>query len=309
LGFFGPVLANETGIDTRIVVAQSSHVEGNEILLGDVAEITAEGMVREILADISLGRSPRPGKVKSIRKRQLRSSLRSHEEILAGASMTIPDVIYVKRNSQTLSDQEIEGHVNRFLSRSFPDREYLIETIKLPREEEYPSGKLDIRIVPGQGVDKNGKFSLSMDVNIDGKKQDRIRVSGRVAVYETMACAGQDLLKGHQVLPEHIILESKNIFNYRQSIIKDPALLEGKVLKTSIRKGTPIQNDWLKPLPLIKKGDVVTLVAQKKNLIIVASGVSREDGFKDSMIQVENSGSGKIIRGLVRKQGTVEVLY
>ena len=77
----------------------------------------------------------------------------------------------------------------------------------------------------------------------------------------------------------------------------------------SMAKGDVVDAHRLKALPLIEKGDVITLVAHQGNIRILTSGISMEDGYVDQPIEVENLRSGKLVRGLVRAKNTVEVMY
>ena len=60
---------------------------------------------------------------------------------------------------------------------------------------------------------------------------------------------------------------------------------------------------------MVQKGDIVTLVARNENMLIVTSAISKEDGFKNELIKVENLNSGKLVRGIVKEKYKVEVVY
>ena len=61
--------------------------------------------------------------------------------------------------------------------------------------------------------------------------------------------------------------------------------------------------------PLIKKGDIIRLIVKNDNLLIVTSGLSKENGFENQLIKVENLSSGKLVRGIVKEKSKVEVVY
>lgn len=302
------VLAAETGAVT-IQVSESSHVDGDEIFLGDIAQVQASPFLKEILEAISFGRSPRPGKIKTISRSQFLSKIRSRQALPKEISVLMPDKIYVKRASQKIDRTAVQNQVNLFLDDHFANRDYELESIRLKESDLYPAGQLEMVLLPPQRVNKNGKLSLTMDVLVDGEKKDTIRISGRVALYDTVACAARNLLKGETILETDVILVRKNIFKFRYPVVTSVQLLDGKILKTDVPKNSVIKQTWLKTLPMIQKGDVVTLVARKHNLLIVTSGISKEDGFKNKLIRVENIGSGKVMRGLVIEESRVEIIY
>lgn len=313
LAGFAPVHSLAPGFsEIKVEVAGSGHVDGPVIFLKDVANIHAGPLLKEVVESISLGRSPKPGKIKTITKGQVFSRIRSQSDLPEGSVILVPDKIYVKRTSQSIHTNGIRREVDSFIEAYFQGRDYEFRTVKIEKPALYPSGHLEMIVVPRQGsrgVDRNGNLSLSVDILVDGEKVDSIRVSGKVAVYENVACAARDLVRGDPVVEGDVIWVRKDIFSTRGSFIKNPRQMDGFLLKTDVAKNSPIKSSWLAARPLILKGDVITLVARKNNLVILASGISREDGFKDKVIRVENMGSGKVVRGLVRKASTVEVIY
>jgi flagella basal body P-ring formation protein FlgA len=61
--------------------------------------------------------------------------------------------------------------------------------------------------------------------------------------------------------------------------------------------------------PLVRKGDIVSLVSRNETLLIVTKGICREDGFENDVIKIENLNSGKILRGKIKEKSKVEVIY
>jgi flagella basal body P-ring formation protein FlgA len=148
-----------------------------------------------------------------------------------------------------------------------------------------------------------------MDILIDGNREDRIRISGKVAVYQTILCAVRDLAKGERLLETDVYSVRKNIFDLRTDVAGTHQEIDKKVLKTNLKKDDYIKSSCLQEIPLIHKGELITLVARRNTLLIVTSAISKEDGYADQMIRVENMGSGKIVRGMVKERSTVEVIY
>ncbi len=292
-----------------IIVQSSANVDGEEIRLGDVASIGVKGLPRQMLSDIFLGRSPRPGKVKTITKRQLLSSLRFQEDLIDGLGIEIPERVFVKRSSQTVSENDIRSYLEDYMGRQFSGREVSMERLDIPDPVQYPVGKVALRAADPPRIAGDGRFSLGLEVFVDGHKEDRIRISGRIAVYDDVVVAVHSLDRDLSLSKDDGVRVRQNIFTLGGEGIVRLEELDGKRLTREVKKGDAILSEWLKPIPLVHKGDVVTLIAQKDSILIQTSGVSREDGFKNSLIEVENIRSGKVVRGLVRKPATVEVVY
>ncbi|MBA3008869.1 MAG: flagellar basal body P-ring formation chaperone FlgA [Proteobacteria bacterium] len=295
--------------EVKIRVKETSLVQGPQILLGEVAQIQAGSFLKEILQTMELGNAPKPGKIKQLNKNQVVSLIQSQPGMPEAVSIEIPENIYVKRDSQQIEQQKVREQVELFLSDSFRDKEYELEQLSIKDLDLYPQGNVDLSGISNSRIDKNGNFTLFMDILIDGNREDRIRISGKVAVYENILCAKRNLAKGEQLLGTDVYWVRKNILSLRGDGIRTSREIENKLLKTGIKKDDPISASDLQEIPLIRKGDVITLVARSNRLLIATSGISQEDGYADQLIRVENIRSGKIVRGLVKEKFTVEVIH
>ncbi len=294
--------------EVTIVVEETNLVSGPEIFLGNIALIHANPFLKEVLQKIELGKAPRPGQIKHLNKRRLVSLIQSQKGVPKDAMIDVPQNIYVKRASQQIKQQKIREQVNVFLADLFKGKEYELEWMKVRTLGLYPEGELNLSLSSKSNVNQKGTLSVFMDILIDGNREDSIRVSGKVALYENILCAAENLDRGDAVLEKDVYFVRKKLFGL-QGVVRDIQEIDGKILKTSVQKGNYIKASWLEEIPLIHKGDLVTLVARRNNLLIVTSGISREDGYSDKLIRVENIGSGKIVRGVVREKTTVEVIY
>jgi len=311
--FVCPLAASDTGISghrqIKIIVSETNLVSGHEIFLGDIAVIHASSFLKEMLEKIEIGNAPKPGKIKLFNKTRLISLIRSHNGMPDDIEVEAPQSIYVKRASQHIKQQEVRQHVDAFLTDFFKGREYEIEQIRIRDLGVYPIGQVKLSMTSKRGVDKNGNISLSMDILIDGNREDRIKISGKVAVYGDILCATRNLKKGEEILEKDVYFLRKNLFSLRGDVVRSFQEAAGKTSKINIKKDDHLNPSWLQETPLIQKGDIINLVVRRDKLSIVTTGISKEDGYADKVINVENIGSGKIVRGLVRERSTVEVIY
>jgi len=293
----------------EITIKETSLVQSGHVFLGDIADIRADGFLRETIEKIDLGVSPKPDKIRFIDKRRILSAIQGERYLPKDIVITCPERIYVKRASREASVQDIREYVEKRLCGIFKNKEYQFVTFNVRGLEPYPSGDIKFFSDSEDMVDKHGKLSLSVDIVIDGKKIDRVTVSGLVALYETVLLAKRSFEKGEVLSKENVYGAKKNIFEIGDNYIKDFEAVEGKKLVSGIRQGECITANLVEFPPLIQKGDIVSLFARNDTLLIVTTGVSREDGFVDDVIKVENMNSGKIIRGIIKEKSKVEVIY
>ena len=233
---------SQAGIE--ITLKEASVVQSSRIFLQDIADIKADGFLKETLGKIDFGLSPKPGKLRFIDKGKIISTIQRERYLSEDSIITCPDRIYVKRHSEQISVLDIRKYVEQRLSEGFGNREFNLITFNVRGLEPYPSGEISFFSGSEEMVDKNGKLSLFVDIVINGKKTDRVSVTGFVDVQ-----------------------------------------------------------------PLVRKGDIVSLVAQNESLLIVTKGICTEDGFENDVIKIENLNSGKIIRGKIKEKSKVEVIY
>lgn len=293
----------------KITIRETNSVNGSHVFLGEIADIRAEGFLKETLGKIDLGMSPKPDKIKSIDKKKIVSAIQGERYLPKDIVITCPDRIYVKRLSREASPQDLRKYVEKRFSEIFKNKEYQLITFNVKGIRPYPDKDITFFSDSMDLVDKKGKFSFFVDIVVDGKKIDKVRVSGLVARYETVLFAKSSHEKGETLSRESIYGQKKNIFELDDDFIRSFEAIEGKTLVSGIRQGECITASLVAFPPLIRKGDIVSLIARNDSLMIVTTGICREGGSKNDVIKVENMNSGKIIRGIVKEKSKVEVIY
>ena len=292
-----------------IVVKENNRINSATVMLGQISDIRANPLITESLEKLEIGSSPKPDEIKVFDKKKIVSIIRSQRYLPDRVAVSSPDRIYVKRMSQVVSERDVRHFVEQQLANRFPDRSYEILRFDVRGLELYPRGEVGFNITKPQMVDSKGRLSFFLDLTVDRVKTDRVSVKGLVAVYESVLLAGRPLKKGQAVTRDDFYFEKMNLFDLGHTYIKDFRVIEGKQLKNNIKKGEPVRDDFFKAPYLVKKGDVVNLVVKNETLRIVTSGVCMENGQQDTLIRVENIGSGKEVRGIVKGKSKVEVIY
>jgi flagella basal body P-ring formation protein FlgA len=81
----------------------------------------------------------------------------------------------------------------------------------------------------------------------------------------------------------------------------------GKVARRVLLKGHAIPISSVREAYLFKEGERVALVFRDGGLSIEASGVALQPGVLGSPVNVRNSETGVIVRGVVQSNGSVQV--
>lgn len=292
------------------VITVNAHAQVNDGItcLRDIAEIAVHGFLKDPVGKIEITRSPDPGDVKILEKSQIESALRSRQDLLASIEIRIPDRVFLKRAGQKLTDQQVMDALESFLHRHFNSREFALEKVRITGADMVPAGDLDLDF-SGRVRPDGGRIAVSAEVRVDEDRCGRITVYGWVNVFDELICAATDLARGHEIDESECRPCRVNVSRNRGEWIRSVDDAAGRVLKRDIRAGEPILADQIEKAPVIRKGDLVKLIARKDRLKIIASGISKEDGCRNQAIRVENLSSGKLVRGLVTGKAQVEVIF
>ncbi len=293
-----------------IQVKENALVHHDVIYLGEIADIQASDFLLHALEKIDLGRSPGPGDLVQLDKQRIITLIQSQSYLAPGqVTLESPDHIYVKRASQTLDRQRIQSEVDQILADRFKDRQYTVSGLTIRGLKTYPSGELKLTWDAGNLVNRNGRLSVYLDVWINNEKQNRLAVSGTLEVLSQVVCAAKNLGRGETISVSDVVVKKKNLFDLDKGFVTRPEEIEGMLLRSDISKGRVLTMRMLEKAPVIRKGDIISLVAKKGSMVIVTSGISQEDGYLNAAISVENITSGRQVRGLVKSKSQVEVLY
>lgn len=297
--------------DDQIVIQVHPNVEisGDRILLGDMAHVSAGSFLKQSIEQIDIGASPKPGQIIALKKRKIMYHIQSHNYLPKNLSLVCPDTVYVKRAGQKISKKQIETFLSSRLKTIYKNKTFELRQLSVRGLESYPEGKVEFSGNFDRLISKNGRLSGHVDVLVDSVPVDRISLTGKIAVWDRILFAAHSLSRGDLLKPDDFYLKTVDVCTLSHPAVHSLTAVEGKVLQTTLNKDDYLKASNLVEAPVVRKGDVITLVAVQNNLKIVTTGVSTEDGFVNELIKVENLNSGKLVRGIVTNKSQVEVVY
>jgi flagella basal body P-ring formation protein FlgA len=126
----------------------------------------------------------------------------------------------------------------------------------------------------------------------------RAKVSAKVAI------AANDLIAGKFLSPSDVLLERHDISGVPDSF-SDLTLLDGMSARRTVRAGELLRQNMLVPATVVRRGDLVRIVARREQIEVSMAGEALDNGGRGATVRVRNS-SGTIIRARVIEAGTVE---
>jgi flagella basal body P-ring formation protein FlgA len=159
--------------------------------------------------------------------------------------------------------------------------------------------------------------TLSGDSGLRAQVQVGVRCSGARpwSIYLVVRIESEvPVLVARHALPrdarprmEDFALETRRVAGLSTQFAGTAAALDGRRLRRPVNAGEALAIDALAVAPVVHRGEQVTLVARAGAMEIRVAAVALSDGRPDERIRVQNPASQRVIEGVVRAAGLVEV--
>jgi flagella basal body P-ring formation protein FlgA len=288
-----PALAQD-----RLVVAEAVCVDGEAIALRDLA--MAEGSKAEaVLAaagDTPLLAAPRfPGARANLHGQRLRELI----EQRLGPGMppiAVPDQVQVQRGGQVIGARSLIPVIDKILTTALAGYEGEVE-IREHRISDYlflkDSTPVQMRVVPVT-TPAPGRISLRLEaVDAGGRVVESFTGTVFADVWKTVPCAARVLNRG-DVLEAGLVGFARKNLAY---MARPPWDGRGLPLRmtAAVGEGQVISSEAVEPIPVVAKGQVLTLVYDGDSLKLSVPVESLEDGGIGSTIKVRNMQSRRVV--------------
>lgn len=149
--------------------------------------------------------------------------------------------------------------------------------------------------------------STTVGVRCRGPVAWKVFLTARVRIEAQLVTAVRALPRGTVLRAEDLRVEQRDTALAPSGAIGDPALAIGKRLRQPLLAGRPVTRSMLDILPVIRRGQRVTLLARTGTLTVRMEGQALSDGRPGERIRVRNNSSQRIIEGVVVDSGLVMV--
>ncbi|MGC8777792.1 MAG: flagellar basal body P-ring formation chaperone FlgA [Candidatus Caldatribacteriaceae bacterium] len=313
-GYIWPVvvlffLFGEVAFSLTLQVDLREEVElrAGRLTLGDIATVSYPDVQwEERIRKIDLGYLPPPGEIRVVKPQEI------YERVV---SKNIPGLDYIYFQGSDLCRVVITGQKI--------DREALkARLVKELRERFFPEAQeIEVDIL-GSGdnliVTEEGSFDLELPSSVKpwGMSKGKIREPGSgepipftftVQVYRGVLRTTREMLPQETVQEGDVVLRVEALSPENEKALSSLESVLGRKVKKKLGAGTIVTEAVLAREALIRRGDLVTIVAQKGGIVITTLGKSRGDGSLGDVIVVENLTSHKRMEAEVIGERMVQV--
>jgi flagella basal body P-ring formation protein FlgA len=152
------------------------------------------------------------------------------------------------------------------------------------------------------GIDRYTNFDVLFQ---SGQKQRKVQIQLAVDLEQKLPVAIKRLSSGSKISKNDIRMQWKRT-PIAENYVTDKQQLIGKTLRKTLVSGQPIRSDYIGADYIIKAGDKVRLIVEKKGLRIEIVAEARENGAKGESIRVYSDETRRKYVGQIISEGIVK---
>jgi len=294
----------------QMEIKRTAVVQGENIQLQEIAR-PLEGCDKSLwkeMANSTLGKTPSKGKKKIYYRRQLNHVLSKYLQDDA-ALLRLPQKLLVQNGGKIFGKTDLKKRVRELVKSRTQDvsaevnlRNYrLPEHICLDSSGQKLNLSFDSQLSPGRNT---VRIKL---VTSRGEVKKRFAGSVFIDFWKEVPCAARPIQRHETLNAEKITFMRKNLA-YLPYEIWDKKEKGGPWrLKKSIGEGSVLYKRILESVPLVCKGETVSLLFQSETIRLEVPAKALEKGSKGESLQVKNLRSHKKIRAKVKNKNIVIV--
>jgi flagellar basal body P-ring formation protein FlgA len=297
---------------TRITILPNVKIDDEDIILGKIADIDSHDvqLVKKIRG-IVVAKAPLLGKSRILEKRAFEMRLKQNMVDLSLLVLHIPEKVIVTRSFIEISKEKIKILVSNYIQ-----RKYLTETvsgriknIKVADSLLLPNGQITFKVIPPRNRNLRGKIPFSIYFDVNGKFYKRVWATATIELMAEVVITKKPMGRHKPITEDDIELVSMDLAKLPTGVVTDPESVLGKRTRRAIGSKTVLRSDLIEFPPLVKRGDVVIILAESNGLKITTMGQVKKKGRLGERIPVMNYDSKKILYARVLDSGTVKVEF
>ncbi len=172
-----------------------------------------------------------------------------------------------------------------------------------------PPGNVSFEVVSPREWEGWGKGSLALIVRVDEVVAKNIPLNVEVEALADMVVTTRPLERGEVVAPDDVAVQKRDLATAPARVCRSLADALGKRVRVGMRGNAPVRDDYLERLPIVKSGQLVTIVAENDTFRVTASGRARGNGARGDIVPVQNMNGQKELPAVVVDANTVRVEF
>ena len=288
-------------------------VRGGALTLGQLLDVkTDDAGLAKMIEAIPIGKAPFPGRVRLIGAETIRIRL-LYEGIDPRLVTFNGGHVKVRTDAIKLSSKEIVNRAIDFARKLLPftHDDVDIVVVRAPQDAVIPKGEAKPTLKVSQSGSSKpwGKTQFIVRVIVGDEEVLRAPVFLDIKVFGNVAVTLADIRRGEGFTDTNVGLRRMDITHSSKTMSTVDSFL-GKKAGRPIRAFTPLTHTMLaRTGPVMRRGDLVTMLVEEAGLRIIAQAQVVEDGRVGQTVRVRNLRSKRDAYGRVVDARTVRVIF
>lgn len=136
-----------------------------------------------------------------------------------------------------------------------------------------------------------GQTSLTVDILRDGQVQQRLPIAVKVSLTVPVVVAARPINKNQVIRQQDVKLEDRDFFHLSKLGLTELGLVVGQETRQFVRRGDMIFHNDLKPRPLVRRGEMMTVWSEVGGVRIKSVAKALQTGSHGETVEVRNEAS------------------
>ncbi len=206
-------------------------------------------------------------------------------------------------------DAEIKAAVTAYIKQKTANLGYeiRIKRISINGNLKLPEGALEYEVMAPRQWEGWGTASLAVLARLGDRVVSNSSVRVEVEALADMVVALRQLDRGAVISGTDIAVQKREIAAVSGTFAGNAGDVVGKQTRITIKANAVVRTDQLEKVPLVKSGQMVTIVAENAVMKVSVAGKAKNSGAEGDIILVQNLNSLKDIPARVVNATTVQV--
>jgi len=229
--------------------------------------------------------------------------------LLLLSSMAIAQTSQLQRSSEW--DAEIRGAILAYVQQRTANLgcEIAIKRFTINGAFSLPKGPLDYEVIAPQQWEGWGNAGISIIVRQGNKVVRNLSARVEVEALAEMVVTVRQIDYGSVITAGDLALRKQDVAFVQGRYLGRIEDAAGKKARVTFRANAPLRSDQLEKVPLVKPGQLVTIVAENEHIRITVTGKAKSAGAEGDTITVQNLSSFKEFPARVLDAGTVQIVF
>ena len=184
-----------------------------------------------------------------------------------------------------------------------------VKEIQIHSSLVLPKGKISHSVEFPKNRALSSPMPFAVNIKVNGRPYKTIRVWARLEILTDVVVTRRPVGRYRPITQSDVALKKMDAAQLSGNIISDLNQVLGKRAKRNIGINTVLRTDLIEFPPLVKRGDMVLIVARSRGLKVTTLGQVRSKGLRGEKVRVVNLDSKKSIFARVMDANTVMVEF